>query len=95
MSPAARAVSESGRRLGPDCDEGVGNSGGVAADTLVAGRGMFAEFAHAAQDRDATSRDRERAEGVQGGIHRIRIRVVGVVEHRDPVEGFGVSAGRL
>ena len=53
---------------------------GGASDRLVPGMGVRAEFAHAAEDRDAPARAGNRSQRRQRGLHRIGIRIVTVVE---------------
>ena len=86
--------------LGADRDERVQNPGCTAANTLIACRGVLAELAHPPQYGDPPASNAESAESVKGCIHRIRIRVVGVVEHhhapKDPMcqAAFRQSGGR-
>ena len=62
---------------------------GQPTDGVVLERRGVAELAHLAQHRPAGPVAGHADQGLQGGPHRLGVRVVGVVDHRDAVGAFG------
>ena len=67
-------------------------AGGMAANRLMPLGRMRPKLAHAAEHGDLAPGIPQGGEGVQPGLHRIRIGIVGVVDEQDAGDGLGLHA---